>query len=104
MKIPSIKTIATICDAQTAKTVRRLMEEFRDKCPDGRLRPIVTLNAISSALNLFGVESIPRGHNAHSPAIEYVNTGETYQPTVLWINGRFSIGDWGSIVERGNYD
>ena len=55
-------------------------------------------------LGTFGVEYIPEGHNMRSPAIEYLNAGDTYTDTLLYVNGRFRVGCWGDIVERGNYD
>lgn len=30
----------------------------------------------------------------------YSNTGDTYALTVMWVNGKLYIGDWGSLVER----
>ena len=64
----------------------------------------VKMNMLDVALNTFGVEYIRRGHNQKSPAIEYCNTGDTYATTLLYIRGTYRVGDWGSIVERGNYD
>ena len=52
----------------------------------------------------FGVEYIPEGHNSKSPSIEYVNLGDTYNCTLMYLNGHYVVGDWGTIVERGNYD
>lgn len=51
----------------------------------------------------FGVGHIAEGSNRRSPSIEYLNTGDPYELTVLYINGRFRVGCWGDIVERGNY-
>jgi len=51
-----------------------------------------------------GVELIPEGHNSRSPAIEYLNAGDTYAATLLWVAGRYRVGCWGDIVERGKYD
>ena len=51
-----------------------------------------------------GVEYIPHGHNAKSPAIEYCNSGDTYTTTLMFVNGRYRVGCWGDIVERGDYD
>jgi hypothetical protein len=62
------------------------------------------MTAISEIIGGFGVEHIPAGRNSKSPSITYVNMGDTYRTTLLWVNGKFRIGDWGSIVERGNYD
>jgi hypothetical protein len=53
-------------------------------------------------IGTFGVEHIRAGHNRRSPAVEYLNSGDTYDLTLLHINGRFSVGCWGDIVERGS--
>lgn len=58
---------------------------------------------LDKVLGGFGVEYIARGTNAKSPAICYVNMGDPYLTTILKINGRFRVGCWGDIVERGNY-
>lgn len=70
---------------------------------DGRHR-YSRLRAIDKVLKTYGVEHIEHGHNTKSPAIDYCNTGDTYDTTVLKVNGRFRVGSWGDIVERGNYD
>ena len=54
-------------------------------------------------LGTFGVEYIERGRNQRSPAITYLNAGDTYEWTILYINGQFRVGCWGGIVEKGNY-
>ena len=51
----------------------------------------------------FGVEHIPHGSNQRSPAIDYLNAGDTYDLTLLYVRGQFRAGCWGDIVERGNY-
>ena len=62
------------------------------------------MDAINNLLEMYGVEYTARGKNKKSPPIEYCNAGDTYNVTILFVNGRYRIGDWGSIVERGNYD
>lgn len=62
------------------------------------------MRAINEQLRTYGVEYIPQGRNQKSPEIEYCNTGDTYKPTVMLINGKFVLGCWGDIVERGNHD
>ena len=54
-------------------------------------------------LGTFGVEYIQKGSNRLSPAITYLNTGDTYELTILYVNGQFRVGCWGNYVERGNY-
>jgi hypothetical protein len=70
---------------------------------DGRHR-YSRMDAIDTILGTHGVERIDRGHNAKSPTIVYCNAGDTYDTTVLKVNGRFRVGCWGDIVERGQYD
>ena len=54
-------------------------------------------------LGTFGVEYTAKGKGRKSPAITYLNSGDTYESTILFINGQFRIGCWGDYVERGNY-
>ena len=63
----------------------------------------VKLEAINDLMDGCGVEYIAAGSNKRSPSIEYVNVGKTYLDTVLWTRGRYVVGSWGDIVERGNY-
>ena len=66
------------------------------------------MHAIDAELETCGVEFIPAGHNFKSPAIDYCNTGDTYDTTILRVHDRnpvrYVIGCWGDFVERGNYD
>lgn len=89
---------------EDAKRIRTVIELATDSYFSPTLRPGQAMNRIDSILGTHGVEHIPAGHNSKSPAITYCNTGDTYGTTVMLINGRFRIGCWGDIVERGNYD
>ena len=56
------------------------------------------------------------GSDDDSPSIEFVGMGlDAWAPTILYIDGvnesgrptgrgRWAVGSWGAIVERGNYD
>jgi len=59
-------------------------------------------------LGTFGVEYICGGYGKKSPSFDYLNTGDTYCPTIIYkYDGRknpWCIASWGDIVERGNYD
>jgi len=100
MSYPSAKRIAEFLsiDAQKAKAIRAIMEGAH------RVNGETRLERIDAVLGTCGVEYIPQGHNAKSPAIYYCNTGDTYRPTIMKIDGRFVLGCWGDWVERGNYD
>ena len=103
--IPSVNTMVKRgFTLEQSKSVRAEMERFQDQYWRGGVRPTKTLERINAIIGGYGVEYIPRGHNARSPAIEYVNAGDPYADTVMFVSGRFIVGCWGDIVERGNYD
>ena len=115
MAIPTPKTISARLSVsiECARAVRRLMEQHEQTRPRFATN---TMESISATLpGCYGAELIPPGRGARSPSIEYANTGETYTPTILYIDGvdesgrptgrgRWAVGSWGDIVERGNYD
>jgi len=104
MKIPSVKTMVKHgFTLEQAKQIRQLMEKFREN-NSYHVIPTYTLQKISDIIDGFGMESIQEGNNSRSPAIYYVNMGDTYDTTILWVNGNFRVGSWGDIVERGNYN
>ena len=105
MRIPTVATMVKrgFAEAEAIK-IRELMEKYEKKHPAGDRAPVHTLEAISGVMDGCGYEYIKHGHNAKSPAIHYVNMGDTYSTTVLFVRGNFQIGCWGNIVERGNYD
>ena len=95
---------------RAAKHARRLVNRWKNEseykyCHRSFLIRDVLL-AIESAYDLgtFGVEYIAKGHNQKSPSITYLNSGDTYTSTILYVRGQFRVGCWGDIVERGNYD
>jgi hypothetical protein len=107
MKIPTVQTLQRIngIDDRKAKELRALLERYRDTYGTHYGLPAhVVLCTANDIVGGFGVEQIGRGHNQKSPAIAYVNLGDTYATTLMHVNGLFAVGDWGSIVERGKYD
>ncbi len=81
-----------------ATMIKRIMDG-PGKDDDGLTR----MQRIDRILGTHGVEYQSAGSNKRSPAFCYLNSGDTYAVTILKINGRFKIGTWGDIVERGNY-
>lgn len=66
-----------------------------------------TLLAVESTfidLGTIGVEHIPAGNDHRSPAIDFLLTGDSYELTLMFVNGRFRVGCWGDMFERGNYN
>lgn len=112
--IPSVKTIMRIQRFRglpllrdQAKAIRAAMElaEWRISRDPGSqsLYRRWALEKISDLIEGYGIERIEPGYNSRSPGILYVNMGDTYDTTVLVIRGRFRVGCWGDVVERGNY-
>lgn len=59
------------------------------------------LTEVDLILGNCGVESL---YDQDNPALEgtdiyYSNSGDTYTQTILYHNGSFYIGDWGSLLE-----
>jgi len=102
MNLPTIATMVKRgYTLDQATKIRGLMERFRAK---GTWKwPKWTLERIAEIIGGEEIEFIPKGANERSPAIRYINMGDTYAETIMWVEGRFVLGDWGSIVERGNY-
>lgn len=105
MRLPSIKTLEQIThDRVGARRVRKILEQHTysyARSSGYALRECDHL--IVRGGN--GVEHINSGHNTKSPAIDYVNCGDPYTTTLMYVWGRgYVVGCWGDIVERGKYD
>lgn len=116
--MPAPKTIAARlgCPIETALAVRREMEKHERSGAPFATETLERIGAILSAggFDNYGPETISPGDGPRSPSIEYLNTGDTYDSTILHLDGvtsggrstgcgRWSIGSWGDIVERGRY-
>lgn len=100
----SLKTLHNLgFSPDESRLIREAIQRYERKYPFSRPRPVHTMEKINSAMGGFGVETIPSGSNSRSPEITYVNMGDTYSTTILFVNGNFRVGSWGDIVERGNY-
>lgn len=127
MTYPSVKTLMQIKDVTRADAIaiREVMKGYASiPCMCGRMSDPTSADAypwnvcsyfydgkhryskmaaINKLLHTYGVEYVDAGHNRKFPAFVYCNAGDTYATTVLKVNGRFRVGCWGDIVERGNY-
>lgn len=120
--LPSIKTLKTIAFERAAE-LRAVLEittnSELDKVLESGKYP-ATQSWVRSCFNSprfhelkfaicdeilgnYGVEVIPGRGTKSSPRIEYSNSGDTYTNTLLFVRGRYLVGSWGDIVERGNY-
>jgi hypothetical protein len=118
MKAPSIKTLCESLhlDKDKAKLIRALIKK-EQKTRDESLFPETfkwvqacynrpswverVLSCFNELLESHGVEAI-QGESFRFPLMAYVNTGETYQPTLLFCykSQTFRVQSWGDYVEQ----
>ncbi len=85
-------------------TDRNLFPEsnrYFDRC---RIAPRYServLHCLNEALEMHGVEVITRDGNV---VARYLNSGDTYAPTLMRINGRFQIASVGDYAEHNRVD
>lgn len=62
------------------------------------------MEALNAVAECYGVEHVEAGEHVNSPGFDYLNTGDTYTPTIIRFDGgRYIVADIGTIIERGNY-
>ena len=104
MRLPTVRLMVSRgFTKEQATQIREAMEGYERKHPFGDRRPTLTMEKIDRIIDGNGIEEIPEGNNKKSPAIMYVNMGDSYDITVMFVKGQFVIGAWADIVERGNY-
>jgi hypothetical protein len=55
------------------------------------------MTCLNAECETFGVEGF---QIKNGDWVEYLNTGDTYEPTICRINGAYRIACWGDIVEK----
>lgn len=111
-RTPSIKTLRDklSIDIDTAKEVKRILTANRatlEAMPAGAARvaecyhPPMTsdlrLACLNACLGTYGVEGFQTRNGSWC---EYLNTGDTYAPTIVRLNGHYQVACWGDIAER----
>ena len=109
MRTPTAKTIQTrlqwldkIGDPATlARQIRAELERIQERA--GHLRPSAAqvnyhFTQLDRILQTHGIEHL---EDRHGHVIDYLNTGDTYTPTICYnrLTGTISITSWGDIVE-----
>ena len=80
----------------TDADVQRVAHDLSEAMESGRDREVHrALRRADEVLGTFGVEHI-KGYG-----IDYLNTGKTYDTTLIWNGDELYFGDWGTIVEEG---
>jgi len=109
-RLPSVKTLAEVF-GDRAKEARKILEMTREELatlPAGEARikeclnPPKTYNVRMNCLNAicdgsFGVEGFQLDNGEWC---DYLNTGDTYTPTLLYVFGKYRVGCWGDIAEK----
>jgi len=112
---------ALLGNNHTPETEKALLREcltgfVRDTTPGGRPFGHIShdycahLERIGKILGTCGVEGMLLDRHGNDISgtcsmdgvkldCQYCNTGDSYGITILYINGRLCIGDWGSLVE-----
>lgn len=105
---PSIASIESIFSGKgkEAKAIFRMRRSELEILPagDARIRecyhapstPDVRLHCLNAALETFGIEAFK---TINGTLVEYLNTGDTYAPTIVRMNGHYRIASWGDIAE-----
>ena len=65
------------------------------------MKPSAALDALNTLLQTHSVEEAAQHPGAMHPGItfRYLNTGDTYTPTIVRYNGHYYVTSWGDVVE-----
>lgn len=60
------------------------------------------MEALNEVAETHGVEALWAPSDTHWPSYEYLNTGDTYAPTLIYNreNTTVRVGSWGDLVEK----
>ena len=89
-----------------AKAIFRMRRSELESLPagDARIRECyhapstsdVRMHCLDALLETFGIEAF---QTRNGTWVEYLNTGDTYAPTIVRMNGHYRIASWGDIAE-----
>lgn len=117
---PSLKVLEAAFPSK-GKVLRRLLTNndavrehpaaiaYARQCYSNPPLYLLRLYALNAETECFGVEythhaSCDRCGRCDSRCFDYLNTGDSYGVTIIrFSDGRYRVGDWGTVVERGNY-
>jgi hypothetical protein len=105
---PSVASIESAFHGKgkQAKAIFRMRRSELETLPAGlaRIRECynppttsdIRLHCLDALLETFGTEAF---QTRNGTWVEYLNTGDTYAPTIVRINGHYRIASWGDIAE-----
>ena len=107
--LPSVKTLQSVF-GDKAKEARFILEMSRDQLEElpagsARVRECynrpptweVRMSCLDALGETYGIEGFQLQDGSW---VYYLNSGDTYNPTLIYWRGRYQVRDWGSIVER----
>lgn len=89
-RIPSKKRLIDAFGQDKGSAIRTLFEKKRERGMSFKL---------GRAGDILGGDGVEYVHH-RGQDIYYVNMGDPYITTLLRVNGKLRIGDWGSLIER----
>lgn len=113
MRTPSIKTLRRVFGdkASIAKSILQMTRVQLLELPAGAARVAecyhapktydIRLHCLDALGASYGVESFELRNGTYC---DYLNTGDTYTPTLLRVNGNYRVACWGDIAERNARD
>ncbi len=103
-------------DVETAKKARLLMQgviritgnkdfpktnKWKESCYHKPCRLSLIMEALNELLECHGVEALRSENSVFFAVVEWLNTGDTYSPTILfkYDTDRFYLTTWGDFME-----
>ena len=109
MRLPSIKTLNQVF-GDKAKQARAILEMTRsqlENLPAGAARVAECYHAPSTAdVRMHCLDALGESSGVESFELrdgsycDYLNTGDTYSPTLIRVHGHYRVGCWGDIAEK----
>ena len=109
MRLPSVKTLSSVF-GDKARDARAILEMTRaqlEALPAGAARarecyhPPATydlrLTCLDALGESYGVECF---ETSRGEAVHYLNTGDTYAPTLVRFRGTYRVASWGDLAEK----
>jgi len=116
MNYPSVKTLERAFPGK-GETLRKLLTDndavnahpaaiaLVKRCYNRPTMSHMRMTALDAELETYGVEFVRGNGTRNTQSFEYCNTEETYATTIIRMqSGQYRVGNWGDIVERGNYE
>lgn len=105
--LPAVKTLRHVF-GDNAKRAREVLEMDRcqlDALPTPAMLAHTYNPPATSHLRLCILDGLAGTHGVESFETkygwcDYLNTGDSYAPTLVWFRGRYQVASWGDIAER----